>query len=204
MQWLVMSVMVKVIVESVGRVRVPKRMNGGHFPFKNVCCRFWTFIGFFLDMIPKKLQYNFPKMREWVGGGRSKAVWNFSENSSVLVAWPVPIVKYCLLTGQEQACTRITWLFVCLFLRSAPCQKWLNTQENGCWLPPRANVITSKVKPFSRPDNARKEEWLVQPAFCLLPICLFCLGVIYLIGLIYGYKEYIFQTLSDFRYIKVC
>ena len=63
---MVMSVMVKVIVESVGRVRVPKRMNGGHFPFKNVCCRFWTFIGFFLDMIPKKLQYNFPKMR---GGG---------------------------------------------------------------------------------------------------------------------------------------
>ena len=34
----------------------------------------------------KKLQYNFPKKR----GGGSKAVWNFSENSSDLVAWPVP------------------------------------------------------------------------------------------------------------------
>ena len=29
----------------------------------------------------KKLQYDFPNMR----GGGSKAVWNFSENSSVLV-----------------------------------------------------------------------------------------------------------------------
>ena len=68
---MVMSVMVKVIVESVGRVRVPKRMNWGHFPFKNVCCKFWTFIGFFLDMIPKKLQYNFPKRGSGlVGGGQ--------------------------------------------------------------------------------------------------------------------------------------
>ena len=34
----------------------------------------------------KKLQHNFPKMR----GGRSKAVWNFSENSSVLEGVGVP------------------------------------------------------------------------------------------------------------------
>ena len=33
----------------------------------------------------KKLQYNFPKIREGV-----EAVWNFSENSSDLLAWPVP------------------------------------------------------------------------------------------------------------------
>ena len=33
----------------------------------------------------KNLQYDFPKMR-----GRSKAVWNFSENSSVLVGPSVP------------------------------------------------------------------------------------------------------------------
>ena len=35
--------------------------------------------------VAKNLQHNFPKMREG-----SKAVWNFSENSSDLVAWPVP------------------------------------------------------------------------------------------------------------------
>ena len=34
----------------------------------------------------KKLQHNFPKMR----GGGSKAVWNFSENSSVLEGVGVP------------------------------------------------------------------------------------------------------------------
>ena len=36
----------------------------------------------------KKLQHNFPKMRG--GGGGSKAVWNFSENSSVLEGECVP------------------------------------------------------------------------------------------------------------------
>ena len=33
----------------------------------------------------KHFQYKFPKMR-----GGAKAVWNFSENSSVLVAGPFP------------------------------------------------------------------------------------------------------------------
>ena len=35
----------------------------------------------------KNLQYDFPKMR---GGAASKAVWNISENSSVLVALVFP------------------------------------------------------------------------------------------------------------------
>ena len=39
------------------------------------------------------------------------------------------IAKDCLLAGQEQACTRISWLFVCL---SSPCRKWPNTQGDGC------------------------------------------------------------------------
>ena len=39
------------------------------------------------------------------------------------------IAKDYLLAGQEQACTRITWLFVCL---SSPYRKWPKTQENGC------------------------------------------------------------------------
>ena len=36
----------------------------------------------------KKLQHNFPKMRRGL-----KTDWKFSENSSDLVAWPIPIVK---------------------------------------------------------------------------------------------------------------
>ena len=42
--------------------------------------------------------------------------------------------KDCFFTSQEQACTRIAWLFVCLFNVTMP--KWPNTQENGCSLPP--------------------------------------------------------------------
>ena len=41
------------------------------------------------DVFRKKdLQHDFPKMLE--GGKKSKAVWNSSENSSVLVSSPVP------------------------------------------------------------------------------------------------------------------
>ena len=40
------------------------------------------------------------------------------------------IAKDCLLTGQEQACTRITRLVG----RLSPCRKWPNTQKKGCWL----------------------------------------------------------------------
>ena len=32
----------------------------------------------------------------------------------------------------------------------------------------RPLVITSKVKPFSILDRTRKEEWMVQPAFCIV------------------------------------
>ena len=66
----------------------------------------------------------------------------------------IAIAKDCLLTDQEQDCTRITWLFG----RSFGC----NHAENGlihrkmvvdCPL-----VITSKVKPFFRPDNKTRKE----------------------------------------------
>ena len=50
-----------------------QREAGGHFIAD---------FGFFRTFSKKKLQYNFPKMRE----GGSKAVWNFPENSSDLVA----------------------------------------------------------------------------------------------------------------------
>ena len=43
-----------------------------------------SFEGFVASL--KNLQYNFPKMR----GGGSKAVWNFSENSSILEGEGVP------------------------------------------------------------------------------------------------------------------
>ena len=58
------------------------------------------------------------------GGG---PVWAQSAHSCDLAK----IAKDCLLTGQEQACTRITWLFGCSFVRLSPRRKWPNTQENG-------------------------------------------------------------------------
>ena len=38
--------------------------------------------------------------------------------------------KDCLLTGQEQACTNITWLFVCLFDVTMPKM----AQYTGKWM----------------------------------------------------------------------
>ena len=54
------------------------RRGEGHFQSKNLYCRFLSL--YFGHEFRKKLQYDFLKM----GGEESKAVWNFSENSSVL------------------------------------------------------------------------------------------------------------------------
>ena len=59
--------------------------GGGHFQSKKFHCRFWTFIiikGFREGSSEKKLHCDFPKIK----GRGSKAVCNFSENSSVFVA----------------------------------------------------------------------------------------------------------------------
>ena len=62
------------------------------------------------------------------------------------------IAKDCLLTCQEQACTRITRLFV----RLPPCQKWPYTQENGCWLPPSDHIHIWNPFP-ARPE--KRNNW---------------------------------------------
>ena len=58
------------------------------------------------------------------------------------------IAKDCLLTGQEQACTRITLLVGLLFR--------CHDVENGQMGVDCSLVITYKVKPFA--DHTRKEE----------------------------------------------
>ena len=67
--------------------------------------------------------------------------------------------KYCKRlpshTGQEQACSRITQLV--LVVVTMPKM----AQYTGKWL-----FTAPKVKPFPRPYQTRKEEWLVQPVFC--------------------------------------
>ena len=50
-------------------------------------------------------------------------------------------------TGQEQACSRITRLFVTM-------PKWPNTQENGCCLPP-SDHIQSKILFQAKEDQER-------------------------------------------------
>ena len=103
----------------------PKRMNfrksskegrgGGHFHSKsNLSCIFCTFQQYFLSMKVKrkKLQHGFPKMR---GGGikLSKAVWNFSENLSVLV-WPsAPYLGYFSLVKRGKSKTSILEIKIC-------------------------------------------------------------------------------------------
>ena len=44
----------------------------------------------------KKAQHDFPKMR---GGGGSKGVWNFSENSSNMVEIVTPNTHVCFLVN---------------------------------------------------------------------------------------------------------
>ena len=69
----------------------------------------------------KKLQHNFPKMRG--GGGGSKAVWNFSENSSVLEGECVPYNCYnCFKVANEEAQKRKNGL-------SDNLEAWKNFEE---------------------------------------------------------------------------
>ena len=76
----------------------------------------------------------------------------------------ITIAKDCLPTGQEQACTRISRLFVCLFVRyhveNGPIHRKMVVD---CPL-----VITSKVNPFSRPYQTRNVELLVKSVFCIV------------------------------------
>ena len=71
-------------------MNLPKRMffrksskrGGGSFPIQKFILQIFAIINGTLVMNSgKNLQYNFPKTR---GGGGSKAIWNFSENSSAL------------------------------------------------------------------------------------------------------------------------
>ena len=66
--------------------KVPK--GGGSFPIQKFILQIFAIINGTLVMNSgKNLQYNFPKTR---GGGGSKAIWNFSEKTSVLVFPIVP------------------------------------------------------------------------------------------------------------------
>ena len=60
--------------------------GGGSFPIQKIMLQIFAIIkGTFVHEFRKKRQHDFPKMR-----GESRAVWNFSENSSVLVWVYVP------------------------------------------------------------------------------------------------------------------
>ena len=61
--------------------------GGGPFPIQKFMLQIFAIINASSVMYSeKKAQHDFPKMR----GGGSKAVWNFSKNSSVLVGPPFP------------------------------------------------------------------------------------------------------------------
>ena len=73
------------------------------------------------------------------------------------------VIKCILLIGQEQAYTRITRLFVCSFVTTPKMAQY----TGKCLLTPPL-VITSKMKPFSRPNKTGKDEWMVHPVFCVV------------------------------------
>ena len=91
-----LMVCVCVCSHTKGRLPLPKQMNfrksskggvGVIFNPKIYVADFCHYRRYFGHEFQKKLQYNFPKMS---GGGGAKAVWNFSENSSVLEGECVP------------------------------------------------------------------------------------------------------------------
>ena len=81
-----------------GRMAVLKRMifrksskggREGYFQSKKFIADFGPLYRAFKRAFRKKMHCDFPKMRG-ARGGDSKAVWNFSKKSSVLVPSPVP------------------------------------------------------------------------------------------------------------------
>ena len=68
--------------------------------------------------------------------------------------------KDCLLTGQEQACTRITWLFVCLF----GCHQAENGPIHRKMAVHRALMITSKGETLfeTSPQPGMRQNWSSQ------------------------------------------
>ena len=72
----------------IKRINFWKSSKCGHCQSENLYCRVWTFFWTFSE---KKCNIIF-----WKQSGGSKAIWNFSENLSVLVPWPVSL--YSLVT----------------------------------------------------------------------------------------------------------
>ena len=79
-----------------------------------------------------------------------------------------PQLLYCKRlpchTGQEQACYRITQLFVCSFV----CHDAKNGPIHRKMFVDCPLMNTSKVKLFFRPDKTRKREWMIQVIFCIV------------------------------------
>ena len=71
------------------------------------------------------------------------------------------IAKDCLLTGQEQACKRITWSFFC---SGVTMPKMAHYTGKRLLTAPLWSYPVSTVKPFSTPDKTSKEGWVVQPS----------------------------------------
>ena len=80
------------------------------------------------------------------------------------------IAKDCLLTSQEQACTRITWLVVCL----SPCRKWPNTQT-----------------------RQQDQEWGMTDQWSSQPFALLTLGLVF-INFLESFKNFFLRIVFLF------
>ena len=100
-------------------MKTPKRMffrksskKGGSFPIQKFILQIFAIINGTLVMNSgKNLQYNFPKTR---GGGGSKAIWNFSEKTSVLVSSVVPKLKWTFFHRLSSFFGRCSLFFIAL------------------------------------------------------------------------------------------
>ena len=84
-------------------------------------------------------------------GGGSTAVWNLSENSSDLVAWPVP---YTVMTNRAYNCWKnIPWtlklLFCIKFMIKKPCLKFPKSDLVPNWYSQAAATVDCQIQPCS-------------------------------------------------------
>ena len=132
-------------------------------------CTLWS------DILSKYFVQEDPKKGDYYGGAKpDKIIFRYGSRNgcgqvqqklsknNISIVWMMSwksrrlnCKKLPSHTGQEQACSRITWLFV----RLTPCRKWRNAQEMAVDCP--IVIITiGDMYPFSRPGM--RNNWPSQ------------------------------------------
>ena len=151
--------------------------------------------GLFLDVFRKKLQYDYSKMRGGEGG--SKAIWNFSENLSDLVAWPLPNVNIVIPKCKYKPKSIIEIVASPLWMHHVIATAIITARarvEERCWRGRELEVlsVTAGLAPF--PRQPRQFQPVSHPT---------CFSSKLALGL-FSYWLFIFVQLTDHLFYCQC